>query len=182
MRALAVGFALLVLAVAGAAPASARTRWLCRPGLANSPCTGSLATTRFSPTGSALRVEHPQRVAHPRIDCFYVYPTVSDQSGLNATRRIDPEIRSIARYQAARYAQECRVYAPLYRQLTIAAIGRPFAEQKRAARIAYRDVLAAWKDYLAHDNHGRGVVLIGHSQGAGHLTHLLRSWIERRRS
>jgi Protein of unknown function (DUF3089) len=182
MRALGVGLALLVLAMAGAAPASARTKWLCRPGLANSSCAGGLATTRFSPTGSALGVEHPKRVAHPRIDCFYVYPTVSDQPGLNATRRIDPEIRSIARYQAARYSQQCRVYAPLYRQLTIAALGRPFAAQKPAARLAYRDVLAAWKDYLAHHNHGRGVVLIGHSQGAGHLAHLLRSRIERRPS
>ena len=29
------------------------------------------------------------------------------------------------------------------------------------------DVLAAWNYYLEHDNQGRGVVLVGHSQG-GH--------------
>jgi hypothetical protein len=182
MRAFAVAFAALVAAGLAAAPASARTHWLCRPGLAKNPCAGSLATTRFSPSGTARSVEHPRRVAHPRIDCFYVYPTVSDQPALNATRRVDPEIRSIVRYQAARYAQECRVYAPLYRQLTVAALGRPLVEQRTAARLAYRDVLAAWKHYLAHDNHGRGVVLIGHSQGSGHLTRLLRTRIDRRRS
>ncbi len=33
-----------------------------------------------------------------------------------------------------------------------------------------RDVKAAWNDYLARDNKGRGVVLIGHSQGSLILT------------
>ena len=37
---------------------------------------------------------------------------------------------------------------------------------------------AAWQDYLAHDNHGRGVILIGHSQGAGMLIGLLRRQID----
>ena len=40
------------------------------------------------------------------------------------------------------------------------------------------DVAAAWRYYLAHDNHGRGVVLIGHSQGAGVLGDLIRHDIE----
>ncbi len=40
-------------------------------------------------------------------------------------------------------------------------------------------MLAAWRDYLAHDNHGRGVVLIGHSQGAYILKHLVKTVIDR---
>ncbi len=40
-------------------------------------------------------------------------------------------------------------------------------------------MLAAWRDYLAHDNHGRGVVLIGHSQGAYVLRHLVKTVIDR---
>jgi hypothetical protein len=42
----------------------------------------------------------------------------------------------------------------------------------------YRDVLAAWNTYLARDNHGRGVVLIGHSQGSKILTRLIASQID----
>ena len=38
--------------------------------------------------------------------------------------------------------------------------------------------LAAWRDYLAHYNHGRGFVLIGHSQGAYILERLIREQIE----
>jgi hypothetical protein len=44
--------------------------------------------------------------------------------------------------------------------------------------LAYADVLAAWKHYLAHDNGGRGVVLIGHSQGSGHIRRLLMEEID----
>ena len=41
-----------------------------------------------------------------------------------------------------------------------------------------RDVEAAWDDYLARDNKGRGVVLIGHSQGSGILKQLIAREIE----
>jgi pimeloyl-ACP methyl ester carboxylesterase len=44
--------------------------------------------------------------------------------------------------------------------------------------LAYNDVVDAWKYYLEHDNQGRGVVLIGHSQGAGVLTQLIRNEID----
>jgi hypothetical protein len=39
-------------------------------------------------------------------------------------------------------------------------------------------VLDAWNYYLEHDNHGRGVVLIGHSQGSGVLTKLIKDEID----
>jgi hypothetical protein len=47
-----------------------------------------------------------------------------------------------------------------------------------AAAIAYLGLLASSKDYLAHDNHGRGVVLIGHSQGAALPIPLIRHEID----
>ena len=125
-RRLATILALVSVAVLGTAEASAaKTVWLCKPGLKANPCTPSLSTTVFSPTGEVLRVEHPRRVRRPKFDCFYVYPTVSDQPTLQANRRIDPELRSIALYQAARYSQDCRVYAPVYRQLTTSGILSP---------------------------------------------------------
>ena len=44
--------------------------------------------------------------------------------------------------------------------------------------LAYSDVLAAWRYYLANDNHGRGAVLIGHSQGSAVLIPLIKSEID----
>ena len=106
----------------------------------------------------------------PPVDCFYVYPSVSGENRPNADLRLQPTEKYAAIIQAARFSQVCRVFAPLYRQ-TIGSDGNP--------ALAYGDVLAAWKDYLAHWNDGRGVVLIGHSQGAGVLEQLMRQQIER---
>jgi Protein of unknown function (DUF3089) len=120
---LAATFAVLVLLLAAtASTAGAKTVWLCKPGQQPDPCTPSLSTTVYSPKLVKLRVEHPQRLKRPAIDCFYVYPTVSDQAGLVANLNVDPAERSIALYQAARYSQYCRVYAPMYRQLTLKGI------------------------------------------------------------
>ena len=44
--------------------------------------------------------------------------------------------------------------------------------------LAYNDVADAWHYYLDHDDHGRGVVLIGHSQGTGMLTNLIKTEID----
>jgi hypothetical protein len=175
---------LLLAALLGAAlvaPAGAHAAaspvWLCKPGVAPDPCTPGLATTRFSPAGARLGVEHPKAVRDPKIDCFYVYPTVSDQKTTQANLHIDPQERSIALYQAARYSQECRVYAPMYRQYTLAAITNKTI-RTTGDSTAYRDVRDAWRSYLKHDNKGRGVVLIGHSQGSFMLRQLVTKEID----
>jgi hypothetical protein len=46
------------------------------------------------------------------------------------------------------------------------------------AALAYGDVLNAWKVYLARDNHGRGYVLVGHSQGSNILRQLIAQEID----
>jgi hypothetical protein len=177
--------ALLAVAAAlalGATEASARTVWLCKPRLAHNPCNPGLKTTVFSPTGKKLRVTSPRAVRHPKIDCFYVYPTVSDQKTLNANLNIDPEEHSIALYQAARYSQYCRVFAPMYRQLTLGGLVASPSQQAAGFKVAFDSVVSAWRDYLKHFNHGRGFVLIGHSQGSGHLIQLIKTQIDRKAS
>jgi hypothetical protein len=177
---LATILALVSVAVLGAVETgAAKTVWLCKPGLKSNPCLPSLSTTVFSPAGALLRTERVRRVRRPQYDCFYVYPTVSDQPTLQANRRIDPELRSIALYQAARYSQDCRVYAPVYRQLTVSGILSQDTTPAMRAR-AYGDVREAWRTYLRRWGRGRGVVLIGHSQGTFMLRELVRREIDRK--
>jgi hypothetical protein len=176
---LAVAVALLVAGIAFA-PAAARADepvWLCKPGLADNPCDVGLDTTLVSPAGKVRGVRHIAPVRHPKVDCFYVYPTVSDQTTGNADLTVDPEERSIALYQAARYSQYCRVFAPMYRQVTLAALFGA-ASTPADADLAYADVLNAWNSYLANDNDGRGIVLIGHSQGTFVLRRLVSEQID----
>ena len=167
-----------VAALAFAAPASAEVSWLCRPGVADNPCDLPLTTTVFNEDGSS-RVENPAIPLHPAIDCFYVYPTVSGQPTTNADKRKDPELYAIARYQAARYRRHCRVFAPVYRQLTLASIAVGDVQARaEGAKMAFADVREAWREYLANDNRGRPFVLIGHSQGTRMLRQLIREEID----
>jgi pimeloyl-ACP methyl ester carboxylesterase len=66
----------------------------------------------------------------------------------------------------------------VYRQVTLAGLAHPQRITLAQALLAYDDVERAFDDYLAHDNHGRGFVLIGHSQGAIILTRLLAKRID----
>jgi hypothetical protein len=178
--------ALTVGAAALAPPALAQgggedTVWLCFPGVEPNPCRESLETTVYSPTGEST-VENPGFSERPKVDCFYVYPTVSEDPGANSDLEADQEEVAIARYQAARFSHRCRVYAPMYRQRTLGSIAAGSQEsQAEALRIAYGDVRAAFQDYLANHNRGRGFVLIGHSQGTTMLRQLVREQIDRDR-
>jgi Protein of unknown function (DUF3089) len=158
------------------APASPIT-WLCRPGMADDPCASSLTATVVTGRGTT-RIQHARTPAHPAIDCFYVYPTVSTQPTANANLTIDPEETAVAVAQAARFSQVCKVYAPMYRQLTVAAISGKAGVTGADVDIAYRGVLNAWNYYLAHYNDGRGVAVIGHSQGAALLIKLLQTQVD----
>jgi hypothetical protein len=153
------------------------TVWLCKPGLADNPCKPGFATTTISPAGQMGEARDVKADRKPKTDCFYVYPTVSDDPTTNSDLSIDPEERSIALYQAARYGLHCRVFAPMYRQVTLAALfNGGFTDEAR--QIAYRDVVSAWKTYLSKYNHGRGVVLIGHSQGTFVLRQLIHDYVD----
>ncbi len=159
-------------------PDASGTVWLCRPGLANDPCTANLTATVVTANGKRT-IQRATPATNPPVDCFYVYPTVSTQKTANANLHIDPEETAVAITQASRFSQVCRVYAPMYPQLTTSAIGLGGTKiDPKAAAIAYLGVLSAWHDYLAHYNHGRGVVLIGHSQGSSLLIPLIRSQID----
>jgi hypothetical protein len=114
-------------------------------------------------------------VSDSSFDCFYVYPTVSPGRGPNADLSIQPAERSAAAIQAARFSSLCRVWAPMYRQVTAEAL---FTGGAGALDTAYASLLGAWQDYLRHDNHGRPVIFIGHSQGAAMLIRLLAEQVD----
>lgn len=152
--------------------------WLCLPGRADT-CATPLPTTALNPNGygstgvSAIAKDAP-------LDCFYVYPTVSRDQGMNSDLAAGSEESGAALTQFARFAGVCRTFAPIYRQMTLGAVAAysAGADISAAAALAYRDVAASWRNYLATKNNGRPFVLVGHSQGSLMLQMLIAREIE----
>jgi hypothetical protein len=180
-----------VATLATSVPAQAQTpasvdytsnaNWLCLPG-AKDICAVPLATTDLPASGYAARTTASPAAAPP-VDCFYVYPTVSHDPGLNSDLVVsDSEERLAAQNQLARFASVCRPFAPIYRQMTVGAITAVMTggDVAAAAKIAYGDVSAAWRQFLKSRNGGRPFVLIGHSQGSLLLQQLIANEIEGR--
>jgi len=161
-----------------------KANWLCWTGKPGDACAIDLTTTVVKADGSES-VEPFKADPKAPIDCFYVYPTVSNDPGVVSDMNAGPEELNVVKAQLARFGSKCRIYAPLYRQFTLTALragqrGAPMpgANDPATRAVGYGDVLDAWNYYLANENHGRGVVLIGHSQGSGVLTQLISKEID----
>jgi hypothetical protein len=176
---------LLCAGAAGAQPAPMAKNnyyyaenWLCRPDH-DEACEVDLSATVLDAQGKSS-IARFRRDPDAPIDCFYVYPTVSQEQGPLSDMNEGAAIREIARQQFAPFASKCRLYAPLYRQVTVAELA---AEARGAVPdfdtlIPARDIINAWKTYIAHDNAERGFVLIGHSQGAAILKYIVAGLID----
>jgi hypothetical protein len=153
------------------------TVWLCKPGQANDPCTISLSSTSVSANGTAA-VSRAQPASSSKFDCFYVYPTVSTELTANADLKVQPAEVAAAEDQASRFSQVCDVWAPMYRQVTVSALFKKPTGHVDPGQIAYDSLLSGWKDFLAHDDNGRPIIFLGHSQGSAILIQLLRSQVD----
>ncbi|MGK0259868.1 MAG: hypothetical protein ACI96M_003311 [Candidatus Azotimanducaceae bacterium] len=153
-------------------------QWLCHPEQSNF-CAQDQSSTVIAADGS-LSQEAFTPALDPEIDCFYVYPTVSMDKGGNSDLLPNHEESRVIEAQFARFGAACRTYAPIYRQVTLTALrSRILGEAMPVdGQLGYNDVQQAWEHYLTHENNGRGVILIGHSQGSGVLTQLIRAEIE----
>ena len=172
-------FAVQATAATSAPNYAKAANWLCLPGRTD-VCTTPLPTTALNPNGYGSTGRSPV-VSGSNVDCFVVYPTVSRDNGMNSDLRPgDGEEKAAIASQFARFAGGCRMFAPIYRQMTLAAVTAASAggDVTKPAMLAYADVRSAWKEYLAKHNKGRPYVLLGHSQGSLMLQQLIANEIE----
>ena len=155
--------------------------WLCLPGRADI-CSTPLPTTALNPNGYGSTGQQP--VGEGPADRLLL--RLSDRSPRSAasTATSTPATARrtrVAAAQFARFAGVCRTFAPVYRSddasALVAAVAAG-ADVKARIRIAYGDVRAAWREYLAKYNKGRPFVLIGHSQGSLDASELIANEIE----
>jgi len=156
--------------------------WLCKPGRKGDACDVDLTTTIVAADGTLTREAFTADPKAP-VDCFYVYPTVSTDATPNSDMTPDPAEKNVVLQQFARFASKCRTFAPSYRQITLRGLQAALATGAEPLTlftrgVQYDDVRDAWLHYLQNDNGGRGVVLVGHSQGAYILQGLIANEID----
>lgn len=179
--------------------------WVCRPGIDQNPCYGDLDATEILPDGGQQVVKHT-RATDPKFDCFYVYPTVDLTTNGNMTDFTEAGLKLVLDpllAQAARFSEQCEIYAPFYRQLafTPSTISTPASATDAGsateggaadggssgvgslmaspyAALALTDVRAAFKYYMDHFNNGRKFVLMGHSQGSAMLEAMMATDVD----
>ena len=112
--------------------------WLCHPDAEDNICRSSLDITVVQADGST-QSEIFQAAQSPAVDCFYLYPTVSLDSTSNSDMNAGEEEIFVTQNQAARLRQLCRLFVPIYRQVTVAAL---FSEEAPGDfDVAYGDAL-----------------------------------------
>lgn len=163
--------------------------WLCRPDLDDDACDIDLDATLIAADGTQTFEPFVAATDAP-VDCIYYYPTISTDPGPNADRIPDGPEEGIAANQAARLAEVCNLYAPMYRQVPLATLFGGSDDDdattttlapddpENPRNIAYSDVRESFMHYLAEDNDGKAFVLVGHSQGSGHLARLIAEEID----
>lgn len=115
-------------------------------------------------------------------DLFIVAPTVSlGKDGSSNMDASDPDDRAsftgALNMELGIYSGTCRVFAPYYRQATLAMYEASASEFQRAIELAYSDVCAAFERYLAQ-NPDSPIVLAGFSQGSDLIVRLMKDYFD----
>ncbi|WBA40493.1 DUF3089 domain-containing protein [Hymenobacter canadensis] len=143
----------------------------------------ALPTTRDSADAVPLHTTLRDQQATAPADVFFLHlTTLILPKGWNA----DPADASLNQFtdklsimkQASVFNAAGRIYAPHYRQATLYAFFDSTANSSQALELAYQDVKASFRYYLAHYNQGRPIILAGHSQGAYHARRLLQEFFD----
>jgi hypothetical protein len=140
--------------------------WIARPELGDNPAA-------WTPDGYLGFAPPPELAA-----AFYIHPTTYlERDRWNAP--IDEEsgrarAELFVRSQASAFSDVAQVWAPRYRQAAYGAFLLRSQDAQKALDLAYRDIAAAFDEFLKQQARDRPILLAGHSQGALHLMRLLR--------
>jgi hypothetical protein len=124
--------------------------------------------------GSAPAGVVPTGAAQAPADVFFIHPTTFHGNSLwnapyNADDTAAPLNPPVLLEQLSVFNGCCRMFAPHYRQASLAGLNNPAAFD-----LAYDDVRRAFRYFIAHQNGGRPFIIASHSQGTGHALRLLQ--------
>ncbi|HMO74182.1 MAG TPA: DUF3089 domain-containing protein [Sphingopyxis sp.] len=173
--------------------------WFSRPGLEEDPSdwrpdtaegegrapdSAKAATDKLIPPARAAVAASPADAAPPKGDAavFFVHPTsYYSRSSWNAPlddRDANHRATLFMQGMASAFSDAGEVWAPRYRQATLGAfLASDRVTAGKAIDAAYRDVEQAFDAFAAAIPANKPIILAGHSQGALHLTTLLKNRI-----
>jgi hypothetical protein len=112
--------------------------------------------------------------AQAPVDVFFIHPTTYPDNGVWNAPYDTPD--SIAKLnppvllgQLSVFNGCCRLYAPHYRQASLAGL-----KDEQSVALAYSDIARAFRFFIAHESKGRPFIIASHSQGTGHAIELLQ--------
>jgi Protein of unknown function (DUF3089) len=130
---------------------------------------------RFEPAGA------PKTTVPGQAAVFFIHPTsYMEKAQWNAPledKLSQDRAKLFLRGMASAFSPAGEVWAPRYRQASIGAFLTTKPEGAQALDAAYQDILLAFDSFVAKVQKDRPIILAGHSQGALHLTHLLKDRI-----
>lgn len=108
------------------------------------------------------------------VDVFFIHPTTypnnKEWNGpYDAPNDVAVMNPPVLLGQLSSFNGCCRLYAPRYRQASVAGL-----KDVRAAGLAYTDVRRAFRYFIDHVSNGRPFIIASHSQGTGHAIQLLQ--------
>ena len=141
--------------------------WIAQPGLANDP-SAWLPDLLPPETVVATKTAH----------AFFIHPTTYlERDRWNAAlddRGSRDRAALFVRSQASAFNHVAAVWAPRYRQAAFGAFMLDSKDATQALDLAYLDVSRAFDAFVAAIPASEPIILAGHSQGALHLSRLLR--------
>jgi hypothetical protein len=148
--------------------------------MVDDPCTQSLEATVVSPTGARSISTPEPSSSRTKFACFYVYGTASEETSTNSDLTVQTAEIDSAIAQGSPFSPICQVYAPMYRQVTVAYLEEhPNLDLGPAETVtAYDSIRSGFEDFLDHQLAGRPFVVIGDSQGSAMLNLLLENIVD----
>jgi hypothetical protein len=145
--------------------------WIVRPGVHDE-------LAQWAPAGARL----PDHLFRIDAEVFYLHPTTyleRDRWNAPLFPGSDTEFRTrlFVQSQGSAFGQLARVWAPRYRQAAYGAFLLDTNDAEAALDFAYRDVAAAFDEFVKEAPADSPIILAAHSQGALHLERLLREKI-----
>ena len=137
--------------------------WVDRPEILDGPSS-------YLPAGVTIS-EGPAAI-------FYVHPTTylkRDRwnAPLSGDAESDNRVNLFVQSQASAFSSAGKIWAPRYRQAAFGAFLLKSDDAQKALDLAYSDVSSALDEFLKRNPQGP-IILAAHSQGALHLSRLLR--------